>query len=76
MASIPSEITDLLGKGAQLTRNDLLEIRTAIYSIEAPARFDVAADVGEAVALIVQDPEYQGDIELSDLAEPEDEPGR
>jgi hypothetical protein len=73
MAAIPSVITELLGKGAQLTRDDLLEIRTAIYEIDAPARFDVARDVAEGVSLIVLDPEYLGDITLADLDEPADD---
>lgn len=73
MAAIPSVIAELLGKGAQLTRDDLLEIRTAIYEIDAPARFDVTRDMFEGVSLIVLDPEYLGDITLDDLAEPEDD---
>lgn len=75
MAAIPEIIGERMAKGLQLTRDDLLEIRTALYSIDAPLRFDVSRDVFEGIELLVLDPEYLGDIELQDLAEPEPDPG-
>ncbi len=73
MANIPADIADRLGKGLQLTRDDLLEIRTALYQLDEPLRFDVSRDTFEAISLLVLDPEYQGDITEADLREPEND---
>lgn len=60
-------ILAILGKGEQITREDLEEIESAMINLPAEQRYEQMPAVLEGLELIVMDPDYLGDITMADL---------
>lgn len=57
-------IQTLLGKGPALTANDVREIEVQLAFMPADKAHEASPWIWEGVALIVNDPDYQGDAKV------------
>ena len=55
---------DTLAKGRDLRADDVDDLRAALTQLDPDDYDQVAADVWEGVALIVNDPAYEGDAKV------------
>lgn len=63
-----SEIAAFLAKrGADLRADDIDELRAMLTQVPPKQYDDIAGWVWEAVALVVNDPAYEGDARVPDL---------
>lgn len=58
-------------KGIDLSRDDLMDIRMTAIDLPIDRYLEVMGWADEAIGLIVADPLYEGDIEMSDLEDVE-----
>lgn len=61
------KISDLLGKGYDINRDDLFEIQYLLTQIPVERWAGMSQVVYGTLSLIVRDPQYTGDITLDDL---------
>jgi hypothetical protein len=59
-----SEIAAILAKGADLRAADVDDLRAALTQLDPDEYDQVAGDAWEGVALIVNDPAYEGDAKV------------
>lgn len=59
-------------KGLSIEAADLLDIDLALIDVPIDQHFEARAVVMSAVAAIVMQPEYEGDISLDDLGDGDD----
>lgn len=59
-----------LAKGPRLTQRDVLDIQSELALMPADQAHEIEGEVWEGVALIVNDPDYEGDAKVPEL-EPE-----
>ena len=57
-------IQKLLGRGAALTAADVFEIEGLLLGMPADEAHEASPWIWESVALIVTDPDYQGDARV------------